>query len=135
MKRIVIDTNVLVAALLHPGRTPDVSLSRVLDGTFTVLVDQRVEDEYREVLARRKFKAIPENLRDALIARVLSDAERVAATPYEGELTDDDDRAFIEVCLSGHADVLLTGNGKHFPRDLGFVVASPAEMLAMLTAP
>lgn len=133
--RIVIDTNVLVAALLHPGRTPDASLTRVLDGTFTILADQRVEDEYREVLARRKFKAISEERRKALIERVLANAERVVTKPHQGELIDDDDRAFIEVCLSGQADVLLTGNGKHFPRDLGFVVASPAELLAMLTAP
>ena len=129
--RIVVDTNVIVAALLHPDRTPARALDAILEGRGQVLVDARVEAEYRDVLARRKFRAIAIDKREELLARVLSGAERVDSAAYVGGLIDEDDRSFVEVCLSGHAAVLLTGNGRHFPRDLGFAVLAPAELLAM----
>jgi putative PIN family toxin of toxin-antitoxin system len=132
-RRLVVDTNVLVAALLHPGRTPSLALDAALGGACTVLVDARIEAEYRDVLGRKKFKSIDASARDALIEALLARAERIDAVPYEGELIDDDDRVFVEVCLSGRAHVLVTGNGKHFPRTLAFDVLSPAELLERLT--
>lgn len=35
--------------------------------------------------------------------------------PYDGEMPDEDDRVFYEVCLSKEDSFLLTGNLKHFP--------------------
>jgi uncharacterized protein len=127
--RIVVDTNVIVAALLHPDRTPARAVEAILEGRGQVLVDARVEAEYRDVLGRRKFRAIAIDLREELLARVLSGAERIDCAVYAGGLIDEDDRVFVEVCLSGCAGVLLTGNGRHFPHDLGFAVLAPAELL------
>ena len=54
--RLVVDTNVVVAALLHPGRTPDLAITALCARHAIVLVDARVELEYRSVIARAKFK-------------------------------------------------------------------------------
>jgi uncharacterized protein len=53
--RVVIDTNVIVSGVLNPH----VSLGRIvnapLSGTATVLYDDRILSEYREVLLRPVF--------------------------------------------------------------------------------
>ncbi len=64
--RLVLDTNVLVSALLHPGRTPDLALLALRAAGAVVLVDARVEAEYREVLSRPKFNAVDPARREAL---------------------------------------------------------------------
>src|SRR4051812_15626742 len=105
--RLVLDTNVVVSALLHPGRAPDRALAAVRARGDVVLYDERVAREYREVLARPKFRAIDPGRRDALLAALLGGAELVAVgVSYEGPMTDPDDRAFVEVALAGRADAL-----------------------------
>lgn len=131
--RVVIDTNVIVAALLHPERTPDRALLVLRARGAIVLVDHRIEAEYRAVLARPKFAAIEAERRDALLDRILGSAERVIAAPVEVSMIDEDDRVFVEVARTGGADAIVTGNAKHFPADLGVEVLSPAELLARLT--
>jgi putative PIN family toxin of toxin-antitoxin system len=132
--RLVLDTNVLVSALLHPGRTPDLALQALGAARAVILVDDRVEAEYREVLGRPKFRAIVPARREALLEAVLAGCERVAVVaPSTVSLLDPDDRAFVDVALVGRADAVVTGNGRHYPEGLGFAVLSPAALLARLT--
>lgn len=132
--RLVFDTNVLVSALLNPGRTPDLALEAARRAGVTVLVDDRIEAEYREVLARPKFRKVDPAKREALLTEMLTGCERVTvAAPFEGALIDADDRVFVEVALAGRALALVTGNTKHYPTDLGFEVLTPAALLARLT--
>ncbi len=133
--RVVLDTNVLVAALLTPGRTPERALEALWARGATVLLDARIEAEYRAVLARAKFAAVPAERREALLASVLArgsyvPAERLARCA--DALLDDDDRAFVEVARAGEATFLVTGNVKHFPPALGLPVCTPAALLAAL---
>ena len=131
--RVVVDTNVLVSALLTPGRTPDLCLGALRARRAAVLVDARVEAEYREVLGRPKFRAVDGARRATLLEGLLAGCVRVGEAPrFEGALLDDDDRVFIEVALAGRADALLTGNARHYPQGVGFEVLSPAAMLARL---
>lgn len=128
--RLVIDTNVLVAALLTPGRTPARALAAVFARGDRVLYDPRMEAEYRAVLARPKFRGIDPASADALLAALFAGAERLGAVPpWGGAMADADDRAFVEVALAGGADALVTGNARHYPTDLAFAVLSPAALL------
>lgn len=132
MMRIVVDTNVVVSALLHPARTPAQALAAAR--RCTVLVDARIEAEYRSVLARRKFASIDPARREALLDALLSEAERVVADgAYEGAMIDADDRVFVEVALAGGADAIVTGNAKHYPAAIGVEVIGPTELLRRLT--
>jgi putative PIN family toxin of toxin-antitoxin system len=134
--RLVLDTNVLVSALLHPGRVPDQLIERVRTRGHLVLYDERVAHEYATVLARPKFRAIAPARTEALLAALLGAGERVTVTaPFEGAMTDPDDRVFVEVALAGGADVLVTGNTRHYPLDLGFEVLPPAALLARFGDP
>lgn len=132
--RVVVDTNVLVAALLTPGRVADQALIDLVGGSAQLLVDDRIVAEYREVLARPKFRSVQRVSIEATLTQVLAQAELVVSTTLVGALEDEDDRAFLEVAVSGRADAIVTGNAKHFPRDLGVAILSPAEWLALRSA-
>lgn len=131
--RLVIDTNVLVAALLTPGRTPDRALAAVRARGDVVLYDARIEAEYRAVLARPKFRAVNPARAEALLGALLAGAERLAdVAAWGGAMADADDRVFVEVALGGRADAVVTGNARHYPAHLGFAVLSPAALLERL---
>ncbi|MBI5488609.1 MAG: putative toxin-antitoxin system toxin component, PIN family [Deltaproteobacteria bacterium] len=130
--RVVVDTNVLVSALLKEGSVPERALHALLERAV-VLLDARLAGEYFRVLARPKFAAIGSSRRDALLERLRAQGEPLGEVPaYAGALDDPDDRAFVEVALAGKADAIVTGNGRHFPQDLGFEVLPPAAVLARL---
>jgi uncharacterized protein len=132
----VLDTNVVVSGLLrahgHPGRL----LDALLDGRLRLAFDDRIEAEYREVLARPRLHISP-MLREAFLG-VLTSQETVRPRPWTGKaLPDPDDLPFLEVVLHTAEQVLVTGNLKHFPSAVrGSVrVRSPREAWEALGKP
>ncbi len=128
MTRIVLDTNVLVSAILTPFGTPASVLSAVLNGNTPLLYDDRIISEYRQVLMRKKF-----NFDADLVSHVLdyieAVGEHISAPPLNIKLKDPFDLPFVEVAVAGHADVLVTGNKKHFPKLSGVQILTPTEFL------
>jgi putative PIN family toxin of toxin-antitoxin system len=130
--RIVVDTNVLVSGLLSPHGPP----GRIVDGLVAeelrALFDDRILDEYRDVLERPKFKFGVREI-DDFLDQLVAAGEHVAAPPLSVELPDADDLPFLEVAAAGGADALVTGNGKHFPRSArsGVSVVSPTEFVEL----
>jgi putative PIN family toxin of toxin-antitoxin system len=109
--RIVLDTNVLVLALLTQGGIPDQVVGLVLAGRCALIVDSRILAEHRAVLARPEF-GFPSGQVDAFLSFV-ERAEWVVADPLDLTLPDETDRPFLEVAVAGGADALVTGNPKH----------------------
>lgn len=132
--RVVIDTNVLVAALLTPGKVADQALHALVEGDTRPLYDARIVAEYRAVLARPKFASIARDVIEARIDRFLAVAESVSPAQLDAALDDEDDRIFLEVALGGRADAIITGNAKHFPTDLGVAILSPGRWLELNAA-
>lgn len=131
--RLVVDTNVLISAMLKPGSVPDLALAAIWRTGALVLYDARTADEYREVAMRPKFGAASRDRREGLLGTLLARGERLEAVPpWDGVMSDEGDRMFVEVALAGRADVLVTGNLKHYPTDLAFAVQPPATLLATL---
>lgn len=129
--RVVLDTNVLVSALLTGGGTADMAVQLVLQGAATLLVDSRILAEYDEVTSRARF-GFDEAERRAVLEVLALIAEPVVARPLRLTLPDPDDRVFVEVALAGQADVIVTGNVKHFVTRrgaLGVRVRSPREFV------
>ncbi len=125
--RIVLDTNVLVSAMLTGGGTADFALQLVLQGTVVLLADSRILAEYDEVTARPQFKFDDKERR--LLLGILTDlAEPVVARPLRLALPDPDDRVFVEVAIAGGADAIITGNLKHF-------VLKKGELLVPILTP
>jgi uncharacterized protein len=134
--RIVLDTNVLVAALLSPFGAPARIVDAVLDGGIVVCYDTRILAEYREVLGRPKF-GFDADAAEELLTFLESSGEFVTPPPVGAELRDVDDLMFLETALALKADFVVTGNPRHFPESErhGVELVSPAEFLSLLGRP
>jgi uncharacterized protein len=113
MMRVVLDSNVVVSALLFNGRTSAlVPLWR--SGRFSLLANEGMVREYAAVLAYPKFKLTGDE-----ISRLIHEELMPCLAPvkrWKGKLavlpTDATDIPFIQAALSGQASYLVTGD-KH----------------------
>ncbi len=128
----VIDTNVLVSAMLKADSTPGMVLKEALGGSMIPLICNEIIEEYRAVLSRPKFnfdtKAV-QVLLDGLIARAIT----VDAGQVEDVLPDPKDAVFYEVVMEHRKSndaYLVTGNIKHFPARP--YVVTPREMVDII---
>lgn len=129
--RIVIDTNILVSGLLNASGRPARVLDLAVNAEVTLLVDERILEEFATVLARPKFRsAIEPSAVDALLAVLSRLGERVAPRALDLCLADAGDAPFLEVAVSGNADALVTGNQRDYPPITGLRVLGPGEFLA-----
>ena len=128
--RIVLDTNVLVSALLSPHGAPAQVVQLVLSGKLQLCHDARSLDEYRQVLLRPKFAFRRRDVEE-LLGFLGSMGLAVNCIPVDSALPDVDDQPFLEAAVAGGADFLITGNLRHFPASLrsGIRVVAPAEFL------
>ena len=130
MTRLVLDTNVVVSGVLTPRGPCAALLASVLNDQATLFLDARIFDEYREVLARPKFK-LPQGAVTALLQGLRDLGTWVLPAPLPPELLPDpDDLPFLELALASNA-FLVTGNLRHFPSELrrGVEVLEPMEAL------
>ena len=131
----VIDTNVLVSALLNINSNPGKVLLSVFNGETRPLLNEEIVAEYRDVLARKKFH-FPEETVDIVMGRLAAVSMDINAADGEyPEITDPKDRCFFAVTMTGRLSedaLLVTGNIRHFPAK-PFVV-TPAQFVEMLQA-
>lgn len=128
----VIDTNVLVSAMLRWESIPGSVLELVFSDVITPVLNEKILSEYREVLNRPKFHFTKDIVED-----IISDIEERAIYVCEEhlniELPDEKDRVFYEVTMEKRKTdetYLTTGNIKHFPSET-FVV-TPREFLSII---
>ena len=93
------------------------------------LYNDDIIKEYDEVLHRAKFKLSEEQI-STVIEHIKENGIDSSRFPYGGEMPDEDDRVFYEVCLSKEDSFLVTGNLKHFPKEPQVITA--AEMMELL---
>ena len=130
----VIDTNVLIAALLssHDDAATVQVVTRLIAGEITPLFDERIINEYSQVLRRDKF-LFPDEEISVLLEVIEKYGEFVSASPTEDVLPDIKDIPFYEVVMEKQKDdaYLVTGNIKHFPKK-PFIV-TPRELIDILS--
>ncbi|NPV87726.1 MAG: putative toxin-antitoxin system toxin component, PIN family [Anaerolineae bacterium] len=114
---VVIDTNVLVSALLRQNSAPGKILDLVLSGTLRVVLDIRVLTEYQSVLQRPRFQLAPEQVKAVLnfisVSGCWFDSQPLHIA--KEDIPDIDDLPFAELAVSSGAAALITGNVKHYP--------------------
>ena len=130
----MIDTNVLVSAMLKWDSAPGIVLALAFDGPIIPILNKEIVAEYREVLSRPKFHFTEDIIRDVMdslnAVGVYVDAEKI-----DIELPDPKDRVFYEVVMEERKQkdaYLVTGNIKHFP-DAAFIV-TPRQMVDLIYA-
>lgn len=135
MNAAVFDTNVLVSGALSPHGAPARLMDMLREGLICAAVNDRIWDEYEEVLRRPAFGFSHRDV-DVFLKRLRDRA--VHAPSSQGRykimaLPDPDDAPFLE-CAAALGVPLVTGNLKHFPRSAvrGVDVVSPAAYLRRL---
>ena len=129
----VIDTNVIVSALLKWNSVPGVVLQAVFNGFVVPVYNDEILNEYRNVLNRPKFGFSSE-----LISETISQIESLGVMENALEtvaeaMPDPKDVVFYSIALSHGKTAethLVTGNVKHFPANP--IVVTPRQMLDIL---
>ena len=124
-QRVVLDTNVLVSALLTPDGNPSKILRAVIDGQFALVYSANILTEYASVLARPRFGFDSRDIGD-LLGFITAFGEAIAPEPSDVAMADESDRPFYDVHTAAAA-TLVTGNVKHFP--LLDQVMTPADFV------
>ena len=124
--KIVLDTNVIISALLNTNGPPARVLSLILNGKVKLLYDNRILFEYIEVLSRKEFGFSDEIIND-MMDFFKHEGEYTNADHSDEGFQDETDRKFYEIHKSGEAQYLVTGNKKHFPNEDSII--SPADFL------
>ena len=128
----VIDTNVLVSAMLRWNSIPGKIMEEAFVGEIVPVLNEEVLKEYMDVLERPKFKFDKESI-EAVIKGILKRGIFVNPEKLEEELSDSKDKVFYEIVMEKRKwddAYLITGNIKHFP-DKSFIV-TPREMIEIM---
>ena len=114
MIRVVLDTNIVVSALLQPLGPPAQVVVLALNGSMQLCVSGNVYAEYEEVVRRGKFQRAVDTVA-AMLGAIRDRAFWVKVTETVQACSDADDNIFLECAQASQADYLVTGNLKHFP--------------------
>ena len=115
MIRVVLDTNVVVSALLSLHGTPAQILDLVFGEEIQVYYSDRIRIEYRDVLSRPSLKVMPEKA--GRFIEILKEVGiSIEPTISEIPLPDESDRVFYDTARDSAA-ILITGNRRHYPTE------------------
>lgn len=131
---VVIDTNVLVSALLRWESLPGTVVAESLTGRITPLLNTEILSEYREVLSRPKFH-FPKDAVEILLNGLIKRGIFIDMEPIKEELPDPKDVVFYQVVMGARKSenaYLVTGNIKHFP--IRSFVVTPREMIEIINS-
>jgi hypothetical protein len=110
--RVVLDTNVLVSALLFDG-PPNKLMDYWLGKRIVLLISRDVLVEYYRVLAYPKFGLTPGEIRELIAANVLPFVETVFVGPHPAVIREDPaDDKFLFLAQDGRARTIISGD-KH----------------------
>lgn len=106
--KAVFDTNVFVSALAIPGAQAERAIDLVIDARVNLCISKAIIHEVLGVLAQ-KFSKGPEELsRTAVFLSELG--ELVVPRQKLAVLDDEPDNRIFECAVTGHADVIVTGD-------------------------
>ncbi|MFZ7240852.1 putative toxin-antitoxin system toxin component, PIN family [Avibacterium avium] len=107
---IVIDTNVLVSALLSPTSKPNLALQKALN-EYSICVSEKTFNEFVEVINRPKFlKYINPEIKEQFILTFRNAVNFIEVTEIINDCKDPKDNQFLEVAVSANAIYLVTGD-------------------------
>jgi putative PIN family toxin of toxin-antitoxin system len=108
---MVLDTNVLVSALIKPGALPDKLLQHWEADDFTLVTSSVQLDELQRVLAYDKLqKFIHPDQAAKLVENIRSFAVLVEDLPEVNASTDPADNLILATAMAGSANHLVTGD-------------------------
>ena len=134
MIRVVLDTNIIVSALLQPLGPSAQIFVLSLGGSIQLCVSGSVYAEYEEVISRPRLRRSKEIVA-ATLQTIREKGLWVRPTNKVQACLDPDDDIFLECAQTAHAEYLVTGNLKHFPASWdGTKIVTPRWLFDHLSA-
>ncbi len=130
--RFVLDTNVLISAVLIENGVPAAALKKA-EAQGAILYSYATLAEFSQVLLRPKFlRYITPDDVEGLLARIHRTWDRINIIHQIQKCRDPKDDMFLELAVNGQADMLITGD-----KDLlalapyrGLEIVSPSHFIA-----
>ncbi|MGH2413009.1 MAG: putative toxin-antitoxin system toxin component, PIN family [Microcystaceae cyanobacterium] len=133
-KRLVIDTNVWISALLNPQGTPRKVVNLALT-KFQLLQSEETYLELATRLGKKKFdKYLSETDRLTFLAAVKNKSQFIEIQHKTTLCSDADDNKFLELAVSGMARYLITGDNDLLVLKVyeEIKIVTPADFLQLL---
>jgi putative PIN family toxin of toxin-antitoxin system len=133
--RAVLDTNVLVSALISLSGPSAALLLELRAGAFELVVSPTLLAELSDVLARPKFRAYVTAAEAAAYVQLVGREGTIRDGPPPAEeplSADPDDEYLIDLARAAAADVLVSGDSHLLVLRDVVPVVTPAEFLASL---
>ena len=130
--RVVLDTNVVISALLFSGISSKL-VSLWQKGLIAFLLSREILDEYLRVLSYPKFELSEDDIKELIQEEILPYAEVVKP---RGRLNvvrrDPSDNKFLECAVAGKARVIISGDKDllSLGRHRQIQIQSPAQFFA-----
>jgi putative PIN family toxin of toxin-antitoxin system len=124
--KFVIDTNVLVSAVIFAKSKPRQTLDKIQERGI-LLMSESVFEEVEEVLMRPKFdKYIPVFKRKIFIEKLRKVVKFIDINERIAECRDQDDNKYLELAVNGGGNYIITG-------DQDLLVLNPFREIKIIT--
>jgi putative PIN family toxin of toxin-antitoxin system len=106
--KVVFDSNILIAALLFPGRRAEAGVANILDGVDDLLISRPIIREGLSVLATKYSRDREELSRVAVVlgemGKIVEPSRRLSV------FRDEPDNRILECAVEGEAEAIVTGD-------------------------
>ena len=135
MQKVILDTNVIVSALIQQSYPYKVVDKVLTSGNISLCVSDKLLQEYYEVLFRPKFSKFTDFFVNAhvLLLRIETISQKFIPQATLNILSDKDDNMLLELAQESKADFLITGNTNDFviPNYKQTKILTPKEYLEL----
>jgi len=135
MPRVVLDTNVLISALIRDGK-PRKLLLKAYEDRYSLILSSKMLEEFFEVSRRKYLRQFLSEKDVVRFSRMLANVAQFVQmkSKFKVVLEDPDDDFVLRTAYDGKAEYVVTGD-KHLlglKQFRGIRIVSVNEMLALL---
>ena len=110
MLRVVLDTNVLVSALIGVGKSKEL-WEMAVERKFTFMISKEMLAEFLGVVERKKFREVRKSSIERFVSQLIRISTMIAIkSRYKVVQEDPDDDIVINTAYSGKAEYIVTGD-------------------------
>jgi putative PIN family toxin of toxin-antitoxin system len=131
-ERCVVDSNVLISALLQPSGGTGAALEHIRAAGGVLIFSDETFAELASRLTRPKFdRYVDQAIRRQFLSDLAAVAEWVAITGAVQACRDPDDDKVLETAINGEADCIVTGDADLLALDPfeGVTIITPRDFL------
>ena len=109
----VIDTNVFVSGLLNPDNPPGWILRMIYEGRISPVITEDILEEISRVVNYERFK-FTQITRQGILSYLKTRVIKTSNSNMKAAGVPEDDIKFIIAALESGANLIITGNTRHF---------------------